>query len=84
MDNIWKELVERKNEFIGRTMTEREYGSSNSTKIKDIELKENDSWFQVRGEKFDYGFKIEYGGFEIENGEPTLTFMYGGKLVIED
>ena len=86
---LWGQFVEKQQEFIGGTLEDIGdvidrglFGTvSLKTTITGIELKpngDNSAFFCVKGEDFDCGFDVKYGGV-IAGEEGWLTFSgYGG------
>ena len=69
---LWSQFVQRKNEWIGGKLVNRDMGESAETIITDIELVpngEDSAAFRICGEDFSFGFDVKYGGI---SGEPNL------------
>lgn len=82
---LWEEFIKRKDEFIGKTLTEEDMGAIMETKVLDLTLKPHgtdSAFFEVVGEDFSYGFNIKYGGISSSDGNLSFSFMYGGKAYI--
>lgn len=86
--SLWGQFVEKQQEFIGGTL--EDFGDSMDkrmgfepmqTTIKGIELTPNgddSAFFLVKGEKFDCGFDVKFGGV-VGGEEGWITFSgYGG------
>lgn len=77
---LWSKFVERKNEWIGGILEDLD--GCPPTKITDIELIPNgkdSAFFRVKGEDYDCGFDVKYGGVDGRGEKRWLTFSgYGG------
>ena len=82
---MWRDFVKKKNQFIGRTLTD--YGDSmdrslgckpKSTVITDINLNPNgdDSmFFSIVGKDFTCGFDVSCGGLSCLSTKDALKFV---------
>ena len=79
---LWSQFVERKNEWVGGILEDRDMGMVAVTEITDIELRpngEDDAFFEVCGKNFGCGFSTSVGGIGPGSGEAWLNFYgYGG------
>ena len=81
---MWSQFVEKQEEWIGGTLMDggdsfdRGLGLPPvTTIITEIELKPNgddSAWFGVKGENFDCGFDVQFGGISGNQEDGWLTF----------
>lgn len=84
---LWSQFVERKAEYIGKTMESHDMGSIVSTVVTDVELIPNgddSAFFRFKGKDFDCGFDVKYGGIAPSSkGWLTFSMMYGGEFMVK-
>ena len=86
---FWGQFVERKEEFIGRTLEDYDMGMSASTVVTDITLEENgkeSAYFSIHGKDFSCGFDVRHGGISgkktTEEADAIVFSGYGGHKFI--
>ena len=86
---LWGQFVDRKNEWVGGKLINRDMGLKAETIITDIELVPNgqdSAFFRVCGEDFNFGFDVRYGGvsggLDLPKGAIALSSTYCGIGII--
>jgi hypothetical protein len=68
---LWSQFVKKQSEFIGGILVDEDGGPP--TKITGIELVPNGSesaFFRIKGEDFDCGFDVQFGGIACDSQKP--------------
>ncbi len=80
--SIWEQFVEKKQGWIGGTLTDYDMGEVAKTEIVDFVLRPNGEsgmWFEVSGKEFSCGADTKYLGLTGDGGKNEVVFSgYGG------
>lgn len=85
--SMWESIVERKQQFIGKTLKEYDDRTDQvfQTTVVDITLTPNGTdsvYFKVVGKDGSCGFDVEYGGISEHNGVIGFQSTFGNRFCI--
>lgn len=77
---MWSQFVTKKDNFIGRKLTDYDHGESFSTEITGVTLEPNgkdSAYFLVVGKEFSCGFDVRHGGIDGSRCKDGILAFYG-------